>query len=1450
MQLLPASLMNLPRAIRLVLIVAALGAIAGGVALAPSPVNWLILALVVVGVLVLALYGITLRALDKRRVSPFQMSLGENTGASPKQVRDPEARARIDELRTKFEEGASVFHQHGKDLYSIPWYLIVGEPGSGKTEAVRHSGVGFPPGLQDELQGAGGTLNMNWWFTNHAVILDTAGRLLFEEVEAGSTSEWREFLKLLRSARPNCPVNGMLLVIPADSLIRDTGEEIETKAGRIAEQLDHIQRALGVRFPVFVVITKADLINGFREFFDDMTDPSVQHQMLGWSNPAPLDSGFDPEAVEEHLRTVRERLLRRRLRLLGAAGSGVESGIDRADAMYAFPDSMMKMAPRLRRYLEMVFVQGEWSTRPLFLRGIYFTSSMREGSALDQDLAEVLGVDVESLPEGRAWERDRSYFLKDLFLSKVFKERGLVTRAASTSKTKRRRQAAVLSAGFLMVVGVGLLTWLGDRQLREAIIGPSEFWTRLNDTMRDDSGAVSAGVEDIEIVYYDNIDDQHMYAGENPTGLGSIGSLSMVEMHTEARRRSTEAPDPPAIFGPVAKLWGDPFEEAPKVQRELFEKSVLDPLVTRTRALIGREDEPWSDEATDALGELIGIELAARDTGDTRPALDLDRLLAFVLAGNEDVSAERRTLDAQALQRVLESSYTDTSAWPPAGVRGVEGVSGRIVRVGVDRFVEHWTDRGGVDSRTLGEIVALGLACERFSDAEKAILALGPGALTDERWGGAFAELVAARDALDEAVEQGGAARSLGAEELQNRVRDESLEAARGSYQSLLRRLASDDEGPGDDPFRDDLRTKIEGSWNGLERSIDRRLSDARDRVARHEGALLGVAGAGEAKYVIRSVIFETMDRARRGGVSDTDLVTLGQTIRSIDATYERGAASLDELGSPGVGAPRRTVAFAREALAQLRRAQSGRAVDAALAQISAEAGAPEAFVERRGVELGVVERPSIPLTRLDGGEFDPRYHAEAAGEMFAGVGAARALAEGDDASSVLPDPARVRRELDELDRRLEAYGRAYLAYWAGTVVEDAQVYLPADWGKSFTLLGRVDPLDVNPHLGELTRRLIEAIDAMPERVVAGDARAMRLARVLADELAELSDGRFGLECGRAIDRWRLLSPSVEQARSIVLVLTPGAFKREYLLLYKRSGLGPGLGYWSEVQYRALVALAQSASDRASDARDRLIRELRGFPLCLDCAETLSPVAVRQGVALMGMIDLPSNLETGGRNRIGSGDFGSLDTQVQEQLKRLRGDLIWASAEQRRWYERLREALVLFDAGGGAFEQELVILRGESQEDPSIVSRYPFMEIYLGTRRLPVDGSGTLVPTGALNTRTGLRLPVPIESGIELRLRSSAGGAVEAIARLDEPWGGLEAVRWSTGPLDPDDVSPEGLPVTGVWRLPIELTTPDGRPIRSAGGAAVRYTLGVRFIGRQIPDPTTWATERAWPNAE
>src|ERR1700677_248739 len=187
-----------------------------GVGLLMGSAKWIFIA-VLLGLLILLVGGFLLFRIwqRKRQSSQFIGDISQHSTASPRGISDPGQRARLDDLRKKFQEGIDAYRSRGKDIYKLPWYALVGEPGAGKTEAVRHCNIGFPPGMQDEFQGVGGTINMNWWFANHAVLLDTAGRLMFEDVKAGETGEWREFLNLLKRNRPNCPINGLFLVIPS-----------------------------------------------------------------------------------------------------------------------------------------------------------------------------------------------------------------------------------------------------------------------------------------------------------------------------------------------------------------------------------------------------------------------------------------------------------------------------------------------------------------------------------------------------------------------------------------------------------------------------------------------------------------------------------------------------------------------------------------------------------------------------------------------------------------------------------------------------------------------------------------------------------------------------------------------------------------------------------------------------------------------------------------------------------------------------------------------------------------------------------------------------------------------------------------------------------------------------------------------------------------------------------
>ena len=431
----------------------------------PQMLGYFFGAYLILGV-VASLGAVAFEKKKKGKAEDFSEELSENA-ASAEGVADAQQRARMDDMRKEFERGIGIYKQYGKDIYSLPWFVVVGESGSGKTEAIRNSDIGFPDKLQDYWQGSGGTLSMHWWFTNKAVILDTAGRLFVQDGQSvkDKDNQWTEFLQMLRKNRPECPINGLVLVIPSTSLIplTDSAAEqesitaIDARAGQISRQLEVLQKELTIRFPVYLLITKTDRIVGFRDFFSDVEKPEERHQMLGWSNPNKLNDRFDPASITRHLRQTAERFRKRRMALLKdpVPTDGAGKRVDQVDGLYAFPNAFENLAPKLERYLRHIFSTDEWSANPPFLRGLYFSSALQEGTVLDESIASALGLSVDDYEQrqnsGLTVAKNKSYFLRDLFNEKVFSEKGLVL------KTGKK---ATAFSGWKLWLPVGLVTAL------------------------------------------------------------------------------------------------------------------------------------------------------------------------------------------------------------------------------------------------------------------------------------------------------------------------------------------------------------------------------------------------------------------------------------------------------------------------------------------------------------------------------------------------------------------------------------------------------------------------------------------------------------------------------------------------------------------------------------------------------------------------------------------------------------------------------------------------------------------------------------------------------------------------------------------------------------------------------------------------------------------------------
>ena len=169
-------------------------------------------------------------------------------------------------------------------LYEQPWYAIIGPPGAGKTTALLNSGLRFPLAAemgQGAVAGVGGTRLCEWWFTEDAVLIDTAGRYTTQDSDAAiDRAGWEAFLDLLKRTRVRQPLNGVIVAIALTEIAMAPREERLAHARAIRRRIKEIGDRLTARLPVYAVFTKADLLAGFSEFFDDL-DREKRTQVWG-----------------------------------------------------------------------------------------------------------------------------------------------------------------------------------------------------------------------------------------------------------------------------------------------------------------------------------------------------------------------------------------------------------------------------------------------------------------------------------------------------------------------------------------------------------------------------------------------------------------------------------------------------------------------------------------------------------------------------------------------------------------------------------------------------------------------------------------------------------------------------------------------------------------------------------------------------------------------------------------------------------------------------------------------------------------------------------------------------------------------------------------------------------------------------------------------------------------
>jgi len=318
----------------------------------------------------------------------------------------------------------------GKDkefVYELPWYMFIGPPGAGKTTALHNAGLNFPVTSTADggpLRGVGGTRNCEWWFTDQAVMIDTAGRYTVQDSEAASDAKsWQGFLEILSKFRPRQPITGVIVALSVADLMGDESA-LASHARAIRARLNEIGQKLGVRAPVYVVITKLDLLAGFTEFFDDL---GQREREQVWGQTFTLEQSRNASVASQLPGAFAGLIERLNARLFSRLQA--ERDVARRSLIFGFPQQLIGIEGPLNSLLSLIARETKYEPTPL-IRGVYLTSATRFGRPIDRLLGAVsakFGLSALSMPtEGHAG--GRSYFLQDLLQEVVLKEGALAER--------------------------------------------------------------------------------------------------------------------------------------------------------------------------------------------------------------------------------------------------------------------------------------------------------------------------------------------------------------------------------------------------------------------------------------------------------------------------------------------------------------------------------------------------------------------------------------------------------------------------------------------------------------------------------------------------------------------------------------------------------------------------------------------------------------------------------------------------------------------------------------------------------------------------------------------------------------------------------------------------------------------------------------------------------------
>jgi type VI secretion system protein ImpL len=343
-------------------------------------------------------------------------------------------------LRQSFSRAIRLLKSHtvGPNFrYKIPWVLLLGEGNSGKTRALDNSGLNLsldhPFGKKPEVKQP-----CNWWFFEKGVVLDIAGDMVLGREGAPANERlWRLLLRLLQKHRAERPIDSVVITLPCTDLVDQTGQSvtdftgIAEKADRLYQKMWQAQKTLGMSFPVYVLVTQCDRIEGFESICHAMPR-RFSGEIFGWSSPYGTNTAYTEDWIREAFQEIDSELSLLQYELFTEGTDPKES-----DGLFLITENIQSLQKPIQVFMDHLFKEGAYH-ESFIPRGVYFCGG-------------------DSDPESEFSKN--TFFVRNLFEKKIFPEFGLAKPLKRSLLTRNRKVLALQVIALILVVVGGFGLW-------------------------------------------------------------------------------------------------------------------------------------------------------------------------------------------------------------------------------------------------------------------------------------------------------------------------------------------------------------------------------------------------------------------------------------------------------------------------------------------------------------------------------------------------------------------------------------------------------------------------------------------------------------------------------------------------------------------------------------------------------------------------------------------------------------------------------------------------------------------------------------------------------------------------------------------------------------------------------------------------------------------------------